>query len=398
MNLTREQPDQIESKKILIISEDFPPYPGGIAQWALGVAGCIHRQEYQVYVITRLRENHVPAQQPYPLLFMEGQHWKKFRTQYVSRAFRNFLEQRGVPDLVIATTWNCARGLVPLTCKLGIKTVVVAHGLDVTRTMPFWKRWWLKRTMRRCDVVVAVSRFTGDFINQRYHLPHDRVLVLPNGVDTSRFHPVADTVPVREHYGITDEKVILTLARVIERKGHDAVIRILPRLREHFKKIKYIISGPWEDLYYKKLKQLVSDLDLEDFVIFTGFVPDNELNDLYNLCDVYIMPSREMEDKGDTEGFGITYLEAGACEKPVIGGASGGVPDAIVHGETGFLVDPLNIEDIGDKLVKLLGNPGMCRTMGRQGRARIQADFTWESVTRKLLLSVFEHGYTDKIS
>ena len=130
---------------------------------------------------------------------------------------------------------------------------------------------------------------------------------------------------------------------------------------------------------------MVKRENLEDVVHFCGYIPPEELPLYYSLCDVYIMPSRELRDRGDTEGFGITYLEANACEKPVVGGRSGGVEDAIVDGVTGFLVDPLNSEDIADALIRLLGNPELSAKMGRQGRSRILEGYTWHRITENML-------------
>ena len=127
------------------------------------------------------------------------------------------------------------------------------------------------------------------------------------------------------------------------------------------------------------------DLYLDDHVLFTGYVDPDQLNSLYNLCDVYVMLSRELVARGDTEGFGITFLEANACGKPVIGGDSGGVSDAILDGVTGFLVDPLDVDGVAEKLILLLEDPDLARRLGQQGRARVEGSFTWDGITKQLL-------------
>ena len=103
------------------------------------------------------------------------------------------------------------------------------------------------------------------------------------------------------------------------------------------------------------------------------------------------MPSRELVDRGDTEGFGITYLEANACEKPVIGGRSGGVSDAVVDGTTGFLVNPDDIEEIADKLITLLSDPVLSKRLGKQGRERIENFYTWDVIAKKIAASIENH-------
>jgi phosphatidylinositol alpha-1,6-mannosyltransferase len=112
----------------------------------------------------------------------------------------------------------------------------------------------------------------------------------------------------------------------------------------------------------------------------------------YNLCDAYIMPSREIASSGDTEGFGITFLEANACEKPVIGGNSGGVVDAIVDGETGLLVDPLDPAAIAEKAILLLTDKALAEKLGIQGRERIEKGFTWRVITEKMMKELGSHG------
>jgi phosphatidylinositol alpha-1,6-mannosyltransferase len=121
-----------------------------------------------------------------------------------------------------------------------------------------------------------------------------------------------------------------------------------------------------------------------DATVFAGHVPEEDVAELYRSCAVCVMPSRILPG-GDSEGFGITYLEAGACARPVVGGRQAGVVDAIVHGETGLLVDPQDPGAIADAVVRLLDDPDLARRMGEGGRARVLAEFTWSSIARRYL-------------
>ena len=179
--------------------------------------------------------------------------------------------------------------------------------------------------------------------------------------------------------------MLLTLARVISRKGHDTVIGCLPSVIHEFPEVRYVIVGPWRDSVYKRLRQMAADLGLADRVIFTGFVEQQSLTKWYSLADVYLMVSRESDDGADTEGFGITFLEAGACETPVIGSRSGGIPDAVEHGHTGFLVQPDAPEELSSRIRCLLGNPPLARKMGKNGRRRVLERYTWPTVTGRLV-------------
>lgn len=381
----------MERKKIIVFSEDFPPVSGGVAQWAAGVAVGIHKQGHEIRVLTRYRKEFLPKSDLYefPISFIKGKRWKQFRSLYCHQSIKSIYQQGYKPDLIIATTWNFARGIINLARENRTKLITVVHGLEVTRKMPFIKKLWLKRTLHMSDLVIAVSQFTRDRIIENHSANGINISVIQNGVNISKFDPQVDTSDLKKKFGIKDEKIILTLARVIERKGHDKVIEALPRIKKQIPNTKYIIAGDWKEDYFRKLKALVTELQLDQTVIFTGYISPDDVKYFYNLCDVYIMPSRELEKEGDTEGFGITFLEANACEKPVIGGNSGGVGDAIVDGETGFLVNPLDTEEIAEKLMQLLSDSELSQQMGKQGRRRIEKEFTWDIISTKIMKSVY---------
>ncbi len=380
------------SKRIVIFSEDFPPYPGGIAQWAFGVANGLHRLGHEIHVITRGRPEYNSGKADnleYPINYIKGKYWKKLRTWYCYRALRDFYGEGQRPDLVLATTWNFARGVVSLTRRNGTKLVTVVHGLEVTRKMSGLKKRWLKNTLRSSQRIISVSSFTKDRLLMSYDIDAEKVQIIPPGIDTARFFPSNGSQDLRRKYSLMNNRIILTLARVIVRKGHDRVIQALPLVRQKIPNITYVICGPWEESYHQQLQSKIDELGLTDSVMFTGYVDRQEIPAFHNLCDVYIMPSRELTTVGDTEGFGITYLEANACGKPVIGGNSGGVADAIVDGETGFLVDPENPKEIAEKLILLLSDSELAEKLGRQGRARIEKQFTWDIVANRICDTVF---------
>jgi phosphatidyl-myo-inositol dimannoside synthase len=268
--------------------------------------------------------------------------------------------------------------------RSGARMVCVAHGLEVTRRMPRLKRWWLERTLRRCHDLVAVSAFTRSAMAERFGLDAARILVLPNGVDPDRFRPDADVSALRQRHAWDAKRVILTLARVVERKGHDLVIRALPRIREQVPEVRYVIAGPDDGGETDRLRGLAEELGVGHAVEFTGGLSADEIPLYYNACDVYVMPSREVTRTGDTEGFGITFLEANACGKPVIGGRSGGVVDALEDGVTGFLVDPADADDLANRVILLLSDPELASRMGRAGRARVLASYTWARIAAEL--------------
>ncbi|NLB96282.1 MAG: glycosyltransferase, partial [Armatimonadetes bacterium] len=175
--------------------------------------------------------------------------------------------------------------------------------------------------------------------------------------------------------------VLVTVSRLLERKGHDVVLRALPRIAAAVPEVAYLVAGtgPREPV----LRRLAGELGVAERVVFAGRVPDEELADYYGAADVFIHPNRELPN-GDVEGFGIVFLEANAAGKPVIGGNSGGTPDAVVDGVTGFLIDPNDVDAVADAAIRLLTDRDLARKLGEQGRERARTEFTWERAVERL--------------
>jgi phosphatidylinositol alpha-1,6-mannosyltransferase len=373
------------SRRVLIVSEDYPPYPGGVAHWAAGMAAGLTRLHHRVTVLTRERETPTAssnAESPV-IVTIRGRRWRQFRTWYFRQAVRKLLRRESF-DAVIATTWNAARGIEGPVRRSGARMACVAHGLEVTRRMPILKRRWLVRTLCRCQDIVAVSTFTRDSMADRFGFAPARILVLPNGVDPDRFRPGADASAIQQRHGLEGKSVILTLARIVERKGHDLVIRAMPRILQHVPQALYVIAGTDDGGQAGRLRGLAEELGVGPAVVFAGALSAADIPLYYNACDVYVMASRELPKTGDTEGFGITFLEANACGKPVIGGRSGGVADAVEDGVTGFLIDPSDAEELANRVIRLLTEPGLAAQMGRAGRARVLASYTWDRIAAEL--------------
>jgi len=159
----------------------------------------------------------------------------------------------------------------------------------------------------------------------------------------------------------------------VARKGFDMVIRALPGLRQTIPDVTYLIvgAGPYRD----ELESLAVATGVRDHVVFAGMIPHKELPDVYALSDVFVMPSREQLEKSDVEGFGLVFLEASSCGKPVVGGRSGGVPEAVEDGATGLLVNPHETEEIAGTLARLLTDTDLAKRLGQEGRRRVVRDF-----------------------
>ncbi|WP_269086141.1 glycosyltransferase [[Phormidium ambiguum] IAM M-71] len=249
------------------------------------------------------------------------------------------------PDLVITTHLNFSIVSYLLKRFRGISYWTVVHGVEA------WdiQRPNLKIALQHADRIISVSNYTRDRLLKEQQLDPDKISLLPNTFDADRFKIAPKPEYLLKRYGLTvNHSIILTVARLDQDeqyKGYDQIIQALPEIRRHIPNIHYILVGKGSDR--SRITQLISQLNLQDCVTLAGFIPDSELGDHYNLCDVFAMPS-----KG--EGFGIVYLEALACGKPTLGGNKDGAVDALCHGELGALVDPDNVTEIAQVLTQIL--------------------------------------------
>ena len=261
--------------------------------------------------------------------------------------------------------------------------IVFAYGNEILETIQQkYERQQL--ALRLANRVLATSRYTAG-LAQAAGADPQRIKVVWPGCDTDFFRPKVARDDLRQKLlgARHRDRVILTLGNLVSRKGQDMVIRALPALCRRVPDLVYMIAG--DGPYRGELEKLALELGVRDRVVFVGRVPDEDLPDLYALCEVFVMVSRERIEENDVEGFGIVLLEANACGKPVIGGRSGGVPDALADGVTGLLVDPLNPEEITEALARLLTDHNLATRLGEQGRLRVVHEFQWRQVGDDLL-------------
>jgi glycosyltransferase involved in cell wall biosynthesis len=249
------------------------------------------------------------------------------------------------PCLIISTHLNFTVAAYWLKQLTGIPYWTVAHGVEAWNI----QRPTLQKALRYADQILAVSSYTRDRLVKEQNLDPSKVSILPNTFDANRFKIAPKPTYLLERYCLEPEQpIILTVARLaeVERyKGYDKIIEALPQIRQAIPNVHYIIAGKGDDR--PRIEQLIAQLGLQDCVTLAGFVPDEQLCDYYNLCDLFAMPSKR-------EGFGIVYLEALACGKPVLGGNQDGAIDALCHGELGALVDPDDIGEIAQTSIQIL--------------------------------------------
>ena len=380
-------------KNVAIITGHFPPCKGGgIAEWALGIARELPKIGYQTSVYATNRKDRdltVHKDESFSCVTMYGRNWHEFHKWY-SMYYMWKILNKNPETIFIATTWGMAKSYSYLKKKYPLsKMIVVAHGLEVTRLKEGKELTAFKNVVNDSDLILCVSKYTKNEIIDRVDgIETNHIKFLPNGVDINRFFPVENTSGFLNRYNIPENSnIILTLARIIRRKGHDTVIKCLPSLIKKFPNIQYVIAGPHrkKDTYLDELKLLAKELSVENHIVFVDYIPDSDLNEIYSRSQVYVMVSRTYNDIGDSEGFGITFLEANACGCPVIGSTEGGIPDAVENNKNGLLVPADDIKSLTKAIEKFLENQSFRRKIIDQGIERVNNDFTWEKLTIKMV-------------
>jgi phosphatidylinositol alpha-1,6-mannosyltransferase len=280
--------------------------------------------------------------------------------------------------------WLRARRAVPYG--------VIVHGTELLllqakmRRSP-WRRWTARQLLGSAAVVVANSRWTADLARsvlegvERPALARD-VRVVPLGTTPTRFRPGIDPRPIREKYGLAGGPWLLTVSRLDAHKGIDTVIAALPAVRAAFPDAapRYAVAGVGPQ--QTRLARLAAELGLSEVVRFLGFVPEEDLPALYNAVDLYVGASRRVDLLA--EGVGIALVEASASGRAVVGGRSGGVPDAVRDGETGILVDPEHPAAVAAGITRLLADAELRGRMGAAGRRAVETYYNWDRVAGDL--------------
>lgn len=355
------------------MSAEYPPQIGGIATFSYNLAKTLKSAGYDLKVITSVAANGLLSDNEVEVVRTPNFLNKKFLKLLPLLFNTIFYSLKYRPDRLLLMKWT-HEGIIGYLIKKVFKIdyLLVAHGGEI---LLHQKKIWLRAAMKiffsEACKIISNSNYTKQLV-VALGIDAERVIVLHPALDVEAYPARLNTQAIEQKYGLKSKRVILTVARLTERKGQDQVIKILAQLKEKYPDLVYVITGDGE--YKIALKELVSKYQLSDRVKMLGYVNSNELYKLYKICQVFIMPSRQL--KGDVEGFGISFLEANLFGKPIIAGNSGGVADAVVDGVNGFLVDPYNLEEIKDKLVTLLENENLRLNLGNQGRKRVLNNFS----------------------
>jgi phosphatidylinositol alpha-1,6-mannosyltransferase len=273
-------------------------------------------------------------------------------------------------------------GLVGLLVArlFGCPLLVFAHGEEITTWRQPSKFRVMRFVYRQADVVVANSDFTSAELAKLGVRPERLAQVNP-GVDVHRFRRGLPSDDLRGSLlARPEQRLILSVGRLNLRKGFDQVIRALPLLDRRGIDARYAIIGVGEAR--DRLLELASQIGVADRVHLLGHVSAEDLPRWYNAADVFAMPNRDID--GDTEGFGMVYIESAACGRPAVAGRAGGTGNAVIDGVTGLRVDGESVEAVAGALARILSDPAFAARLGEQGWRRATAEFSWESVAQRI--------------
>jgi len=320
-----------------------------------------------------------------------GRDWSRFKKWYIRLSLRKYFKSKDSP-VIISSNWELSEGLISYKDKYNFCLITVLHGLEVTRlkSIKYAKRINnFIQSISNSDHVIAVSNYTrkkAQLISE-----NTSIETIPNFVNTDNFF-LLDQKQSRKKYGLNEsDKILLTLSRLVRRKGHEVVIKAISLIIKKIPQIKYVIAGSGEKRYEEDLKRLVSKLKLDKNVFFIGYIDEDKKNDLYNACDIYIMNSHKTNKEGDSEGFGITFLESNACGKPIIGTNSGGISDAIIHRVNGLLIEPNQPPKTAEAILELFNNKELYDQLSNNGLQRIKENFSINKIGRKYMEMIYNY-------
>ncbi|MCX4476589.1 glycosyltransferase family 4 protein [Streptomyces cellulosae] len=374
--------------KTLIVTNDFPPRPGGIQAFLHNMALRLDPERVVVYASTwkRTREGveataAFDAEQPFTVV--RDRTTMLLPTPAATRRAVGLLREHGCTSVWFGAA--APLGLMaPALRRAGAERIVATtHGHEAGWAQLPAARQMLSRIGESTDTITYLGEYTRSRI-ARALTPEAaaRMVQLPPGVDEKTFHPGSGGDEVRARLGLTDRPVVVCVSRLVPRKGQDTLIRAMPAVlaAEPDAALLIVGGGPYE----KDLRRLAADTGVAASVRFTGSVPWSELPAHYGAGDVFAMPCRTRRGGLDVEGLGIVYLEASATGIPVVAGDSGGAPDAVLDGETGWVVPGTSPTETADRITTLLADPELRDRMGRRGREWVEEKWRWDLLADKL--------------
>jgi phosphatidylinositol alpha-1,6-mannosyltransferase len=366
-------------KKILLVTNDFGPRAGGIETFVIGLLERIKGHEVTVFT-SQQGDTSVYDQQwldKFGVRVIRDQSKILLPTWRVTRAAQKIVAAKNIDVVVFGAAAPLAL-MSPSLRKSGVKKIIaLTHGHEVwwARIFPF--NFAIKRIGKSVDHLTYLGEFTRQAISKALSRKSATEMVkIAPGIDTAHFIPQPDAMQKRKELGLQDKKIIISVGRLVHRKGQDNLIQAMPAVLKKIPSAHLLLVG--EGPYRKHLEKLVMKSSLEQNVTFAGRIMYDRLPSYLSAADLFAMPSRSRFFGLEVEGLGIVYLEASACGIPVVAGNSGGAPDAVLEGVTGLCVDGTNIEQITAAIVEICSDAERASHMGAAGRNWIVDQWRWD--------------------
>lgn len=366
-------------KKILLVTNDFGPRAGGIETFVIGLLERIKGHEVTVFT-SQQGDTSVYDQQwidKFGVRVIRDQSKILLPSWRVTRAAKKIVAAKNINVVVFGAAAPLAL-MSPSLRKSGVKKIIaLTHGHEVWWAKIFPFRLAIKRIGKNVDHLTYLGEFTRQAISKPLTRKSTTEMVkIAPGIDTAHFIPQPDAMQKRKELGLQDKKIIISVGRLVHRKGQDNLIQAMPAVLKKIPNAHLLLVG--EGPYRKHLEKLVMKSSLEQNVTFAGRIMYDRLPSYLSAADLFAMPSRSRFFGLEVEGLGIVYLEASACGIPVVAGNSGGAPDAVLEGVTGLCVDGTNIEQITAAIVEICSDAERASHMGAAGRNWIVNQWRWD--------------------
>ena len=371
--------NNFEHLKTLCITNDFGPRAGGIETFVVGLIQRMPKNSVIVYTASQAGAAAFDAmwQRDYGVEVIRDSSKVLLPSFRVGRNVRKLVRDCNIKSVFFGAAAPLAL-LAPGLRAAGVRRIVaLTHGHEV-----WWSRLWpftiaIARIGRAVDALTYLGEFTRGEISKALDSNSAAKLVrIAPGIDTEHFTPRSDAKDLRESLGLGNKKVIVSVGRLVHRKGQDVLIESMPEIIKSIDDVHLLLIG--EGPYKQELEKRIKNLGLANRVTFVGRVQYADLPRYICVGDVFAMPSRSRLAGLEVEGLGIVYLEASACGLPVIGGISGGAPDAVLQGETGFSVDGRSAHEVAEALVRVLADKELAQRLGTRGRQWVIEQWQWQ--------------------
>ncbi|MDQ1740533.1 MAG: phosphatidyl-myo-inositol dimannoside synthase [Pseudonocardiales bacterium] len=369
----------MSTRKLLIVTNDFPPRQGGIQSFVHELARRLPADQVAVYTSSYPGAAAFDAQQDFPV----RRHSSGLLIP-TPAARRQILQARA--DFGSTAVWfgaSAPLGLLaaPLRRAGARRIVASSHGHEAGWAMLPLARQALRRIGSQVDVVTYLAEYTRRQVAGGFG-PRATLVQLAPGVDLDIFNPAVSGAAVRQRHGLTGRPVVVCVSRLVPRKGQDVLIQAMPAILARVPEAALLIVGGGR--YEQRLRALAEQAGVTDEVVFTGPAPSAELAEHFAAGDVFAMPCRTRRLGMDVEGLGIVFLEASAAGLPVVAGNSGGAPEAVRQGITGEVVDGRDVAAVAHQVSSLLADPQRAAAMGTAGRRWTEQSWRWDAMADRL--------------